>query len=227
LVREQGKQHYQGSPTCVIVNGRSLVTPDPGDVNRAGDTGGCVRMTSLFTTGNEAPHPRESQSRPPDVSVRSADPHWALIERSDDALLDIDTEAFELDIDHARALLAEHPTTYRNHLAIAKFIEGWVARITNDAKPCRFNDGFVEALLEMADHLRDGDFAVDEDDAVGYVRPAHETDIASTNGDLCARGRAQPRRRTVLMPTDLSGRATVIRARRAATPDPVDSSPTN
>jgi hypothetical protein len=183
-------------------------------------------MTSLFTTGNDATDPRESRARPPDISIRGSDPpYWALIERSDDALLDVDTDAFELDIDHARALLAEHPTTYRNHLAIAKFIDGWIARITNDAKPCRFNDGFVEALMEMADHLRDGDFAAGEGDEVGHVRPAHETDIASTNGDLCVRGHAQQRRRTVLMPTELSGRATVIRTRRAAAPDPVDSSP--
>jgi hypothetical protein len=206
---------------CVIVIGRSLVTPDPGDVNRAGDTGGCARMTSLFTTGNDVTDPRERGARPPDISIRSSNPpYWALIERTDDALLDV--EAFELDIDHARALLAEHPTTYRNHLAIAKFIDGWIARITNDAKPCRFNDGFVEALMEMADHLRDGDFAAG--DEVGHVRPAYETDMASTNSDPCVRGHAHQHRRTVLMPTDLSGRATVIRARRAAALNPVESS---
>jgi hypothetical protein len=187
-----------------------------------------VRMTILFTTEDEATHPRESLARLPDISIRSSDPpYWALIDRSDDALLDFNTEGFELDIDHARALLAQRPTTYRNHLAIAKFIDGWIARITNDAKPCRFNDGFVEALLEMADHLRDGDFAVDEGDAVGHVRPAQTTDIPSTNGDLCARGHAHQRRRTVLMSTDLSGRATVIRARGTAAPDPVDSTPRN
>jgi hypothetical protein len=184
-------------------------------------------MTILFTTVNEATHPRESRVQPPDTTGRSSGPpYWALIDRSDEALLDFNTEAYEVDIDHARTLLAQRPTTYRNHLAIAKFIEGWIARITNDAKPCRFNDGFVEALLEMADHLRDGDFAVDGRDAVEHVGPAQTTDIASTNGDLCARGHAHQRRRTVLVPTDLSGRATVIRARRAAAPNPVDSTPT-
>ncbi len=183
-------------------------------------------MTILFTTENEATHPRESGAQPPDTTSRSSGPpFWALIDRSDDALLDFNTEAYEVDIDHARALLAQHPTTYRNHLAIAKFIEGWIARITNDAKPCRFNDGFVEALLEMVDHLRDGDFAVDEGDAVGHVGPVQTTDVASTNGDLCARGHAHQRRRTVLMPTDLSGRATVIRAQRAAASDSVDTTP--
>jgi hypothetical protein len=185
-------------------------------------------MTILFTTETEATHPRESRARPPDITtVRGSGPvYWARIDRSDDALLDFNTEALELNIDRARALLDQHPTTYRNHLTIAKFIEGWIARITNDAKRSRFNEGFVEALLEMADHLREGDFAVDEGDAVGNG-PSQTTDIASTNGDLCARGHAHQRRRTVLMSTDLSGRATVIRARGTAAPDPVDSTPRN
>jgi len=178
-------------------------------------------MTILLTTENEATHPRESRARPPDTATMrsSGPPYWALIDRSDDALLDFNTEAMELDIDHARALLAQHPTTYRNHLTIAKFLEGWIARITNDAKLSRFNQGFVEALLEMADHLRDGDFAAD---ALGYDDPPPATGIASTNGDHCARDPANRRRRTVLISTDLSGRATVIRARRTAAPDPVD-----
>jgi hypothetical protein len=74
--------------------------------------------------------------------------------------------------------------TYRNHLTIAKFIEGWIARITNDAKPSKFNEGFVEALLEMTDHLRDGDFTVEPGDEVGDNSPSQPTDIAATNGDL-------------------------------------------
>jgi hypothetical protein len=185
-----------------------------------------MRMTILFTTVNETTHPRESRAQPPDTTSQSSGtPYWALIDRSDDALLDFNTEGYEVDIDHARALLAQRPTTYRNHLAIAKFIEGWIARITNDAKPSRFNDGFVEALLEMADHLRDGDFVVDEGVAVGHGGPVRTTDVASTNGDVCARGHAHQRRRTVLVPTDLSGRATVIRAQRAAAPNPAHSAP--
>jgi hypothetical protein len=186
-------------------------------------------MTIYLTTEDESTHPRESRALPLDTTTRqtSGPVYWALIDRSDDALLDFDTEAMELDIDHARALLAQHPTTYRNHLTIAKFIEGWIARITNDAKPSRFNQGFVEALLEMADHLRDGDFAVDEGDAVGYDGPSQPTEIASTNGDLCARGYAHQRRRTVLMSTDLSGRGTVIRARRTDAPDPADTTHRN
>jgi hypothetical protein len=121
-------------------------------------------MTNVVTIDKEASHPRERRSKSADATVRSSSPYWALIDRSDDALLDFDSEGLELDTEHARALLAQHPATYRNHLMIAKFIEGWIARITNDAKPSRFNEGFVEALLEMTDHLRDGDFAVEPGD---------------------------------------------------------------
>jgi hypothetical protein len=187
-------------------------------------------MTILSTNENESMAPRESHAPPPDPTTTrsSGAPFWALIDRSDDALLDFDTEALELDIDDVRALLARHPTTYRNHLTIAKFIEGWIARITNDAKPNRFNEGFVEALLEMADHLRGGDFAVEEGDVVECDGPSATTDIASTNGDVCARGHAHERRRTVLMSTDLPGRATVLGARRtAAPPNPGDGPSTN
>jgi hypothetical protein len=177
-------------------------------------------MTILLATANEATHPRESRARTDPTTVGSTGaPYWALIDRSDVALLDFNIEALELDTDRVRALLARHPTTYRNHLTIAKFIEGWIARITNDAKPSRFNEGFVEALLEMADHLRGGDFAGDEGDAVGFDGHWPTTDIASTNGDLCGRGHAHQRRRTVVSSTDLPGRATVIWARRTTASD--------
>ena len=87
---------------------------------------------------------------------------WVLIDRSDDALLDFDTELLDHeDIDHARFLLAQEPTIFRNHLAIAKFIEGWIDRVATDAKPSEFNDGFIEGLVEIMTHLRDGDFTTD------------------------------------------------------------------
>jgi hypothetical protein len=142
-------------------------------------------MTALSTTEIEALDPRESRAGPSDATkVRSGGPlYWARIDRSDDALLDFNTEALEFDIDRARALLAQHPTTYRNHLAIAKFIEGWIARITDDAKSSRFNEGFVEALLEVIDHLRDGDFADEPGDELGCNAPSQVTEIASMNGD--------------------------------------------
>ena len=145
-------------------------------------------MTSLLTTEDEPTHLREGQAGPPGAANKrsSRSPYWARIDRSDEALLDFDAEALEFDIGHARALLREHPTTYRNHLAIAKFIEGWIERITNDAKPGRFNEGFIEALLEMSDHLRAGDFAVEPGDEVECNDPSLTTEITSSNGDLRA-----------------------------------------
>jgi hypothetical protein len=156
-------------------------------------------MTILLPTEIEAVDPREGRVGPSDASSRrsgGAPYWWARIDRSDEALLDFDIEALELDVDRARALLARHPTTYRNHLTIAKFIDGWVARITNDAKACRFNDGFVQALVEMAGHLRDGDFAVEPGDEVGYGWSSQMTGAASTTGGLIARGSAHQPRRT-------------------------------
>jgi len=92
---------------------------------------------------------------------------WVLIDRSDEALLDFDTELLDHeDIDHARVLLAQEPI-FRNHLAIAKFLEGWIDRVVTDAKPSEFNDGFIEGLVEMMTHLRDGDFAMEAVDEVG------------------------------------------------------------
>jgi hypothetical protein len=126
-------------------------------------------MTISVTT-NESTKNGERRVRPPEIAARPrcGQTYWALIDRSDDALLDFDTEALEHDdIDHARALLLQYPTIYRNQLTIAKFIDGWIARITNDAKSCRFNEGFVQALLELNDHLRDGDFLAEPGDVVG------------------------------------------------------------
>jgi hypothetical protein len=65
------------------------------------------------------------------------------------------------DIAHARALLARYPATYRNQLMIARFLDGWVARISDDGEHSEFNAGFVQALQETAMHLRDGDFAAE------------------------------------------------------------------
>jgi hypothetical protein len=116
-------------------------------------------MTILFTANGamalDAGRARPADTSSPPVGART---YWELIDRSDAALLDFDTATLEHDIDHARALLRRHPAIYRNQLTIAKFIEGWIDRLTSDAKPCRFNDGFVEALVEMTAHLRDGDF---------------------------------------------------------------------
>ena len=125
-----------------------------------------VRMTTLWTT-NGATQVGERRAQPPDIVAMPVcgQTYWALIDRSDDALLDFDTATLEHDdIDHARALLARYPGTYRNHLTIARFVEGWIARITNDARPSRFNEGFVQALLELTGHLRDGEFVEEPGD---------------------------------------------------------------
>jgi len=113
---------------------------------------------TMMLTANEA----ASRAESPDATRPcSGQTYWALVDRSDEALLDFSTETLEHDLDHARKLLAEHPETYRNQLAIARFLDGWIARIVHDAQPCRFNEGFIQALVEMSGHLRDGDFAVE------------------------------------------------------------------
>jgi hypothetical protein len=128
-------------------------------------------MTSFLMT-NEAMHVVDQRARP---RAAAAEPvcgqtYWALIDRSDNALLDFDTEVLEHDdINHARELLVQHPATFRNQLMIARFLEGWVARILDDGEPSEFNSGFVQALRETAIHLRDGDFAVEPGDEVDDV----------------------------------------------------------
>ena len=126
-------------------------------------------MAILMMT-NGATQVGERRANPPDIAAMPVcgQTYWALIDRSDYVLLDFDTETLEHDdIDHARGLLARYPTTYRSHLTIARFVEGWIARITNDARPSRFNEGFVQALLELIGHLRDGDFVGAAGDEVG------------------------------------------------------------
>ncbi|MET0324873.1 MAG: hypothetical protein ABW219_06585 [Ilumatobacteraceae bacterium] len=128
-------------------------------------------MTILFTA-NGAMALHEHRAGTADTTTPVAgQTFWDLIDRSDAALLDFSTDTLEHDIEHARALLDEQPTIYRNQLTIAKFIEGWVGRLVQDAEPCTFNEGFVEALVEMAGHLRDGDFATGPGGAGDHAPP--------------------------------------------------------
>jgi hypothetical protein len=176
-------------------------------------------MTTFLTT-NGAPHVRDSWVPPSDTAAEPAcrQTYWAVIDRSDNALLDFDAERLEHDdIDHARALLVQHPTTYKNHLTIARFLEGWAARIANDARFSEFNDGFVEALREVVDHLRDGDFAVEPGEDVEDEDQSPTTDVASSRGALSDRGRPHQPRRIVLTPADLSSRAAVSWRTRTGT----------
>ena len=83
---------------------------------------------------------------------------WGQIDRTDEALLDFDPGALDhTDIEHARRLLGQHHDVFGNQLAIAKFIDGWLERLAMGADTCAFNDGFAAALIEMRNHLRDGD----------------------------------------------------------------------
>ena len=83
---------------------------------------------------------------------------WPLLDHSDEALLDFETTVSAADdVEHARVLLGEQHDIFGNHLAIAKFIDGWILRLTEDARPSEFNDGYTAALIDICNHLRDGD----------------------------------------------------------------------
>jgi hypothetical protein len=92
-----------------------------------------------------------------DPVADTASCYWRDLDRSDDSLLD-----FGLDLAHghegAQDLLRLHPTIYRNHLAIAKFLDGWIDRVWRDAEVGAFEIAYVQALLEITDRLRAGDF---------------------------------------------------------------------
>jgi hypothetical protein len=168
--------------------------------------------TSLAT--NAAAAVEQRRDPPPDFTVEQPGPqtYWDLVDRSEDALLHFDLEELEHDdIEHARALLESHPTIYKNHLTIAQFIEGWMSRIADDAEPGEFIDGFVQALREIAGHLRDGDFAVEPGDGVEDDRRLHSVDGPSVTDVFCARDRDNHHRRIVLTHTDLSIHAAIIR----------------
>ncbi len=80
-----------------------------------------------------------------------------MAELDEDQLLDFD-RARLADWDGARAqrLLVEQPELYRNHLAIARGLQGWAERL--EADPSEGDDDFVRAICEIAAHLRQGDF---------------------------------------------------------------------
>jgi hypothetical protein len=80
-----------------------------------------------------------------------------MAELSDDELLDFDRSRLaDWDEDRARRLLVEQPELYRNHLAIARGLQGWADRLeTPGAEPDR---NFTQAIQDIAAHLRQGDF---------------------------------------------------------------------
>ncbi|WP_149264373.1 hypothetical protein [Actinomadura sp. K4S16] len=81
---------------------------------------------------------------------------------SDENLLDFDTNRLaNWDEQHARRLLAgDDAVLYRNHLAIAKWIDGWAETLgkDNDEDPDSYSAGFEKGVREIAAHLRQGDY---------------------------------------------------------------------
>ena len=80
----------------------------------------------------------------------------------DDVLLDFDLSRLEDgDTLDPRALLAQHGDLYRNHLSIARWVEGWRERHVASGVSERRSEEFDAqnyALGEIAAHLRQGDF---------------------------------------------------------------------
>jgi hypothetical protein len=80
-----------------------------------------------------------------------------MTEPTDAELLDFDGSRLEdWSEDTARRLLEEQPVIYRNHLEIAKWIDGWVERMHRDARD-EFQAGYEKGVREIAAHLRQGD----------------------------------------------------------------------
>lgn len=80
----------------------------------------------------------------------------------DDRLLDFDAERLShYDADEAHDTLAgEDGDLFRNHLLIAKWIDRWIENMAGDVVygDPENQQGFEQALRELAAHLRQGDF---------------------------------------------------------------------
>jgi hypothetical protein len=80
----------------------------------------------------------------------------------DEELLDFDpTRYAEWDRATADRLLVEEPVLYRNHLAIALWIEQWADRAEKDPAADLgedFHEGQQVVFLHIIAHLRQGDF---------------------------------------------------------------------
>lgn len=78
-------------------------------------------------------------------------------------IFDFDPERLaDYDSNRIDQLLAEHPATYADHLAIALHISGWAERMEQRAiekDTGEFDRGYAKALREVAAHLRQGDYA--------------------------------------------------------------------
>lgn len=78
---------------------------------------------------------------------------------TDDELLEFDrARVAHLDEDAIRSLLVEQPQLFRDHLAIAKWIDHWSERMEADPSLSdEYHEGFVAGIREIAKHLRLGD----------------------------------------------------------------------
>jgi hypothetical protein len=112
----------------------------------------------MTTLQNSDPTCRTTEREPGNESMAdTASCYWRDLDRSDDSLLDFDQDR-AYGLAGAQALLRMHPTIYRNHLAIAKFLDGWIDRVWRDAEVGAFEIAYVQALLEITARLRAGDF---------------------------------------------------------------------
>jgi len=100
---------------------------------------------------------RATTRDPIEPVANSVSCYWRNLDRSDDSLLDFDHDRLH-GVAEAQALLRLEPVIYRNHLAIAKFLDGWIDRIWQDAVIGEAEFSYVQALLEVAAGLRAGDF---------------------------------------------------------------------
>jgi hypothetical protein len=73
---------------------------------------------------------------------------------TDDQLFDFDKDRIEWSTEAADTALAEYPDLYRNHLAIALWLDRWQQQL--DSGLGDFNE-FRSALREVAAHLRQAD----------------------------------------------------------------------
>lgn len=79
---------------------------------------------------------------------------------TDQDLLNFDRDAIQhFDLDDAKDALDEHGDVYRAQLVAAHWLDGWAERLT-ETDPIddpKFDEGFAQALREVAAHLRQGD----------------------------------------------------------------------
>ena len=81
----------------------------------------------------------------------------------DEELLDFDPAGYaEWDRTMADRLLIEEPVLYRNHLAIARWLQQWADRMEEHhsglSEEEEWSEGHNHAVRDITAHLRQGDF---------------------------------------------------------------------